>query len=1013
MTAYISAIITVDSLAGDPRPAKLSVLSPTVFASREAEFDASAIDPEIADLNFGGIEAEEALHFLYPNGVERRNDGRLTDKYLKIFRWLMEGGWYCQGINPLTMERSSWGCLKSDRPRRYLEKKKKKKKLIKYEHPREVATEIFCLRVNYRIGLKIAKNQGIRAESEYLDRMVDVDLADEDEGFWLWVLDTKYLRITLTEGPKKAASQLSAGHLAIGLPGISNGFRSQIGGEKCKPFLIPHLKLFAVKDREFTFCFDQDTKPKTIANVNKAISSTGRLLEREGCKVSVVGGWTASCKGVDDLIYSCGEDAYHEAFNNRKSLDAWRLDKDFGISKYPQIKVNVRYLDPSVQPKDSEGNINLQGKIIAIKSAKNTGKTEYIANIVQPDLERGRSVLIITHRIQLAMALARRVGINHISEVRDDETGKLFGYSLCIDSLHPDSQAQFNPDDWDNSTVVIDECEQVLWHLLNSTTCQGQRVAILRTFTKLLQNIAHSNGTIIMSDADLSGVSIDYIQNLTDKRLQLWLLNNSYNPNQGKRKLYLYHSPALLVAAVCQAIEKGEKVLIHCSSQQANSKWAAQHLESLFGNKFPDRSRLLVDSQTVREPRHPACGCIDKLNEILQFYDIVIASPTIETGVSIDIKHFDSVWCLANGVQTVDAVCQTLERVRDDVPRHLCITIGGIKKVGNGSDSTQGLLASQHKMFKANFQFLAVADGFANFDGFESQHLSTWAKYAAKANSGFINYERDILDKLHREGYDIATDSDTTSVELLAQEQKVQAEILVVKDLNYTADRQGKIAAKNPDDERLKELKQKAGKTKAECHQESKGNLCRRYLTEDITHDLIIKDDDDWHPQLQLHYYLTLGRKYLKSRDIAKIKGLSPDNGMNVFQPDANRTLLSTKILALEALDIQQFFGEDKTFTSNSLVDWFTKITECRSDIKRFLGVWIGSQCTPIGAAQQLLGKLGLKLEYIDRIRIDGKSTRRYSGVDCNADERQDVLVRWLERDNRIAEMAERSTQPL
>ena len=1002
MTAYISAIIPVDSLAGDPRPAKLSVLSPTVFASCEAEFDASAIDPEIAALNFGGIEAEEALHFLYPNGVERRNDGRLTDKYLKIFRWLMEGGWYCQGINPLTMERSSWGCLKSDRPRRYLEKKKKKKKLIKYEHPREVATEIFCLRVNYRIGLKIAKNQGLRAESEYLDRMVDADLADEDEGFWQWVLDTKYLRITLTEGPKKAASQLSAGHLAIGLPGIFGGYRSKINGVDCPPFLIPPLEAFMVEGREIVFCFDQDTKPKTIANVNKAISSTGRLLEREGCKVSVVGGWTASCKGVDDLIYNCGEDAYHEAFNNRKSLAVWRLDKDFGISQYPQTKVYVRYLDPSVQPKNSEGEIVLEGKIIAIKSAKNTGKTEYIANIIQPELERGRSVLIVTHRIQLAKALAKRVGINHISEVRDDETGKLFGYSLCINSLHPDSQAQFNPDDWDNSIVVIDECEQVFWHLLNSQTCQSNRVAILRTFTKLLQNIAHSNGTIILSDADLSGVSIDYIQNLTDKRLQLWLLNNSYNPNQGKRKLYLYHSPALLVAAVCQAIEKGERVLIHCSSREAKSKWAAQHLESLFGNKFPDRSRLLVDSQTVREPRHPACGCIDKLNEILQFYDIVIASPTIETGVSIDIKHFDSVWCLANGVQTVDAVCQTLERVRDDVPRHICITIGGIKKVGNGSDHTQGLLASQHKTFRANFQFLAVADGFAKFDGFESQHLSTWAKYAVKANSGFINYKRDIIDKLQREGYELATDSDATSVELLAQEQKVEAEILVVKDLNYTADRQGKIAAKNPDDERLKELKQKAGKTKAECHQEAKGNLCRRYLTEDITHDLIIKDDDGLFPQLELRYYLTLGRDYLKNRDIAKLKRLSPDDEMNVFKPDANLKLLSTKIRVLEALDIQRFLCEDKTFTSDNLVDWYKKITKHQYVIKDVFGVWIDPEANPIRAAQQLLKTLGLKLEYIDRIRIDGKPTRRYSGVDCNADERQDVLVRWLERDNRI-----------
>jgi hypothetical protein len=39
--------------------------------------------------------------------------------------------------------------------------------------------------------------------------------------------------------------------------------------------------------------------------------------------------------------------------------------------------------------------------------------------------------------------------------------------------------------------------------------------------------------------------------------------------------------------------------------------------------------------------------------------------------MSIDVKNFDSVCCLALGVTTVSAVCQTRERVRDDVPRHL------------------------------------------------------------------------------------------------------------------------------------------------------------------------------------------------------------------------------------------------------------------------------------------------------------------------------------------------------
>lgn len=81
-----------------------------------------------------------------------------------------------------------------------------------------------------------------------------------------------------------------------------------------------------------------------------------------------------------------------------------------------------------------------------------------------------------------------------------------------------------------------------------------------------------------------------------------------------------------------------------------------------------------MDAETVADPSHPAFGCIENINEVVVNYDIVLASPTIETGISIDVNHFDSVWCLANGVQTVDAVCQTIERVRSDVDRHICIT---------------------------------------------------------------------------------------------------------------------------------------------------------------------------------------------------------------------------------------------------------------------------------------------------------------------------------------------------
>lgn len=65
---------------------------------------------------------------------------------------------------------------------------------------------------------------------------------------------------------------------------------------------------------------------------------------------------------------------------------------------------------------------------------------------------------------------------------------------------------------------------------------------------------------------------------------------------------------------------------------------------SSFCRKFPHLRILRIDSESVADPSHTAFGCIAHLNEILTQYDLVIASPSLETGVSINIRgHFDGV----------------------------------------------------------------------------------------------------------------------------------------------------------------------------------------------------------------------------------------------------------------------------------------------------------------------------------------------------------------------------------
>jgi Domain of unknown function (DUF3854) len=1031
----------------------------TLTATHYKELELSAIAPDIARLNFVSIDQTEAFKFVIKN-PSRRNDGRLTDRYLRIYNKLGSGGWICTGIDPLTMTPSTWGCLKPNDPRWDEEKRKH----IKYEHPHGIPTEIFCLGVIYKSGLNIAKRHGLgeiyaeriisqsreraRARAASLERCYSQDYQEPetcgdrsrsgldgqrlpnygssigqgetfgiheddlnrvDTGFWQWVIEIN-IAITIVEGVKKAAALLSAGYVAIGLPGIFGGYRSKIDGVDAPQYLIPQLKVFTQQEREFSICFDNDTNPKTIATVRTAVNKTGKLLERKRCQVSVVS-WQQPYKGVDDLIYNLGAETYHQTFTERQSLDSWRLGGEFDISQLPQTVVNTRYLDPLVKPDD------LAGKLIAIKSAKGTGKTKnYIAKLAAPELDKGRAVLVITHRIQLAKAVALDVGINHISQVKASEIGSLQGYSLCIDSLHPTSQAKFNPAAWDNAIVVIDECEQVLWHMLNSPTCQGNRVSILKTFQKLLRHVTESGGTVILSDADLSKVSIDYIQSLVDNQLDLWLLRNIYNPNKGKRSLFVHKTQAQLLAAAQTAIMNGERVIIHCSAQKTKSMWSSQNIETALLSQFPGKRIIRVDAETVADPTHPAYGCMERINELLGSYDIVIASPTIETGISIDIKHFDSVWALTNGVQTVDAVCQTIERVRDDVPRHICITTGGVTKIGNGSDSIRYLIGSEHSVFKANYQAMSRIDFGESIDGNNSGHLRTWAKYAAKVNQGYNKYASKILDKLAEEGYEIVPvttgdDDDRYSVPTEMVESATEA-IETAKATNYATERQGKMNASNPNDIEFAALKKKTAKTKGERNQESKGLLCRRYLTEDITDNLIIKDDKGWYPQLQLHYYLTIGNKHLSQRDNARLDLLTPD-GQEPFKPDSNRLCLSAKVKALQALQIEEFFGVDRVFTDDSLRKWHDRLLSCRLQVKEILGISISPTSHPVRAAQQILRKLGVKLTYLDRIRIDGILVRRYSGVDGSLDGRLDVFSRWLDRDDLALELRECSTSSI
>jgi hypothetical protein len=787
--------------------------------------------------------------------------------------------------------------------------------------------------------------------------------------FWDWFQEHPEIPLIVTEGAKKALAAISQGYIALSLYGCNCGAKDLT----VKPELLPY-----VQNRPIIIGFDHDIKPETRYKVFKATKRLATAIFVHAKGQPAIASWNANDgKGLDDLI-AHDPQLFHTAIETAQSFEKWKFSQYSDLSHYNPLKVNTRYLEMTLP--DS-------ARLIALKSPKGTGKTEWIAKQVSQAIASGIPIIVLSHREQLVKELTNRFGVAYRTELKELGEGKQFGYGLCIDSLHPKANPPFSPESWEGCWVILDECEQVFWHLLNSNTCQYNRVAILETLTELF-NCADK---IFVADADLSKVSLDYLTRLLDEPVIPWLVINEWKPTT-PRRAFVYNAPEGLLSDLLESIRNGDRVIVHTGAQKVSSRWGTINLESLIKKAFPSLKILRIDAESVATLGHSAYGCMGNLNAVLPLYDVVIASPTIETGVSIDIKHFHRVFGFANGTQTVGAVCQTLERVRDDIPRHIWINKYSNQRIGNGSHDPGRLLKSQEKLFKANFHFLGQLDAIADFDDKTPQHLRTWTILSALHNYGFKNYRTMILEQLQEEGYLLVDVVEPDN------QQEIKQEVKAIAEANYHAHCEQVCDSPTLNDLDYHKVKDKRAKTDVERLSEKKTAIAKRYLTEDVTPDLVKADDQGLYGQLQLHYYLTVGNSYLKRRDTQKAAKLSHEN--KVFTPDFNHAALSAKVRAMQAVNIEQFLDGDRLFTSESLQEWFDGLLSCRQDVKLYLNQTIHpDKDTPIGVAQRLLGTIGLKLTCVERRRVKGKITRFYQMTDLNPNDRANIFARWLERD--------------
>ncbi|MFM5957025.1 MAG: plasmid replication protein, CyRepA1 family, partial [Dolichospermum sp.] len=365
-------------------------------------------------------------------------------------------------------------------------------------------------------------------------------------------------------------------------------------------------------------------------------------------------------------------------------------------------------------------------QLICIKSGKGTGKTEVLRAIAEKASSQGIAVLPIGHRVKLLSELCQRLGIDYRTD--KSETKSYLGYALCFNSLHSQANPPFKPENWHGAYIFLDEIEQSLDYLLNSSLdgLKRYRVAILDTFRDLLREAIAGGGKIILSDAYLSKRSIACIQKLLGMPVEAWVVQNTY-VRETPRSLIRYESKAKMLAALLDHIHKGGRPYILSGSQAASSKTSTQNLAIAIKHHCPDRFPVAIDSETTADPHHQAYKIEDNLRDLLPKIDIPIVSPSLETGISIEGSDFDSVWCFASQAQSVDGVCQGVDRYRANVPRHLCAPKTHTNLTGNGSLNARDLLRGEKRKATAIFRELSDLDHISLYEGESAALVTTWA----------------------------------------------------------------------------------------------------------------------------------------------------------------------------------------------------------------------------------------------------------------------------------------------
>ncbi len=845
------------------KSAKAKTCQDTIDPKHLSEWvEGSGIDEELARLNLQSLSGDTVYKLLRPLGG--RDEAKDRQRMAEVLR----GGWFCRTLSLEDGKRDQWGCFKPDRPRpgfkkdpetgRYFPKTDDSGKpvLLKYEHPSGVPTKEFVLAFPRHVGERIAGNN--RCHSLYKEWEVAAERTPEQR--WRWFLH-QGVPLVITEGAKKTAALLTGGHLAIGLSGVWNGCQKDaIGRSHLKPGLRQLLHGFNVTSVVAMFDWSEPDS-KGEAAVRGAIDRLGIVIRNEAkqsgkdISVSVVD-LPGPEKGCDDILVSKGIQGLAAVRTLAKPFRTWQRDNNTkrierrlrvplgGDTKRPTKVITHQFFQASDIPTD----VRLVSMIGGMGTNKTGALVDYAngqdapfqtllhrrglggncaqrsGRIFHNDGKLMRPWLKDRHR-EVPMPPANLEGGGRIhwaasieAQREIEERGKV----VVLDSSHAGGSSHLDPEECRGAILNLEEWDASCWHLFTSATeINKHRAEVLSNLTACLRNAKQ----VICSSAHLNDQVVMYLERLLGTKASV--LVNDHKPADG-RLCHWFEKSSHWLEALESRISNGNNVFVTVTAQKASSVHSAKNIARKIARdlKVPRHEILVVDAETTRTKDHDAKGVITDPSLLLN-YRVVIATPCIETGVSIDDPdgHFDAVFAFNSGSTTPQAAVQALGRVRSSVDRFVCVARNGKTLFGGYTEAREvtrqvGKKAAQQRDALAR---AGIAD--TDMPSTCNENIDSWGELVADHNMLAKEFDFSVRTLLTLEGYKVV-DSETANEEL-AQLIKDQ-----LKEISgeTTAEECRSISRTTPaGEDEIEELSKKAELTLQQQQELEHAKVCRDY----------------------------------------------------------------------------------------------------------------------------------------------------------------------------------------